>query len=224
MTTRIPVTIEATPKRAFASAVDWPGWCRSGKTEPLALEALAAAAARYAAVAAAVDDGEPFPASGELDLIVVERVDGSAGTDYGVPSSHTADDVRPMAAVEANRRASLVAAAWRFFDSVAEAAPEDLRKGPRGGGRDTPRIVDHVLDADRAYANQLGIKLPSFGPGDRGAVAAMRDEMLGLLRSARDGGPINGRRWTARYAARRIAWHALDHAWEIEDRTEREPA
>ncbi len=23
-----------------------------------------------------------------------------------------------------------------------------------------------------------------------------------------------------RYAARRIAWHALDHAWEVEDRTE----
>jgi hypothetical protein len=26
--------------------------------------------------------------------------------------------------------------------------------------------------------------------------------------------------WPPRYAARRIAWHALDHAWEIEDRSE----
>ncbi|HKA98202.1 MAG TPA: hypothetical protein VKD66_18215 [Streptosporangiaceae bacterium] len=26
--------------------------------------------------------------------------------------------------------------------------------------------------------------------------------------------------WPARYAARRIAWHALDHAWEMEDRSE----
>ena len=26
--------------------------------------------------------------------------------------------------------------------------------------------------------------------------------------------------WPARYAARRIAWHVLDHAWEIEDRSD----
>jgi hypothetical protein len=25
--------------------------------------------------------------------------------------------------------------------------------------------------------------------------------------------------WPVRYAARRTAWHALDHAWEIEDRS-----
>ena len=39
--TTIRVTVEATPKKAFASAVDWPGWSRSGKTEELALTALA---------------------------------------------------------------------------------------------------------------------------------------------------------------------------------------
>jgi hypothetical protein len=31
-------------------------------------------------------------------------------------------------------------------------------------------------------------------------------------------GPRGGSRWTARYFVRRVAWHALDHAWEIEDR------
>src|SRR5438552_2637529 len=25
--------------------------------------------------------------------------------------------------------------------------------------------------------------------------------------------------WPQRYAARRIAWHALDHAWEMQDRS-----
>ena len=35
-----------------------------------------------------------------------------------------------------------------------------------------------------------------------------------------DGSPIAGKRWPLRYAARRIAWHALDHAWEIEDRSD----
>jgi hypothetical protein len=48
----------------------------------------------------------------------------------------------------------------------------------------------------------------------------MRAAMLDTLRAAREGGPLGGRRWPARYAAHRIAWHALDHAWEIEDRTE----
>jgi len=27
--------------------------------------------------------------------------------------------------------------------------------------------------------------------------------------------------WPARYAIRRTAWHVLDHAWEIEDRSPR---
>jgi len=25
--------------------------------------------------------------------------------------------------------------------------------------------------------------------------------------------------WPARYAVRRLAWHVMDHAWEIEDRS-----
>ena len=44
--------------------------------------------------------------------------------------------------------------------------------------------------------------------------------MLEVLGRPSDGSPLADRRWTARYAARRIAWHALDHAWEIEDRSE----
>jgi hypothetical protein len=44
--------------------------------------------------------------------------------------------------------------------------------------------------------------------------------MLDVLRQPTDGSPLAGRTWTQRYAARRIAWHALDHAWEMEDRTE----
>ena len=55
---------------------------------------------------------------------------------------------------------------------------------------------------------------------DRAAVEAERAAMLEVLRQPSDGSPLAGRRWTARYAARRIAWHALDHAWEIEDRTD----
>ena len=213
------VTIEHTPKKMFASAADWPGWSRSGKTEELALEALAAYADRYQVVAATI--GGVFAAGPTVhDFEIVERVAGSAGTEYGVPSRPTERDARPTTADEAARLARVVEAAWALFDRTAVVAPEELRRGPRGGGRTRSRIVAHVMDADRAYANETGIKVREFAVDDRAAVKAMRASMLDVLRAARDGLPLAGRRWPARYAAHRIAWHALDHAWEIEDRTE----
>ena len=214
----ILVTLEHTPKKTFATAADWPGWSRSSKTELLALEALAAYAPRYAAIADA--EHRRFAAHPTLDdFEVVERHPGSAGTEYGVPSRPTNHDARPTDAEEAVRLAGLVEAAWASFDRTAAAAPEELRKGPRGGGRSTSKVISHVMDADRAYANEMGIKIRELAPDDRSAVHAMRVAMLEVLRAARDGAPLAGRRWPARYAAHRIAWHALDHAWEIEDRS-----
>lgn len=221
MTKPILVTIEHTPKKTFASAADWPGWSRSGKTEKLALEALAEYAPRYAVVAAA--EHRRFAAALEVaDLDVVERHAGSAGTEYGVPSRPTEHDARPTDADDAARIAGFVEAAWALFDRIAAAAPEELRKGPRGGGRSTSRVIGHVMEADRAYAGEIGLKVREFAADDRAAIREMRTAMLGVIRAARDGEPIAGKRWPARYAAHRIAWHALDHAWEIEDRTEPE--
>lgn len=215
----ILVTIEQTAKKTFATAADWPGWSRSGRDEELALAVLAAYAPRYALIVGTADSR--FAASATVaDLVVVERHEGSAGTDYGVPSRPTDLDARPTDAAEAGRLAGLVTVAWQSFDRTAAAAPAELRKGPRGGGRDTAKVVAHVMEADRAYAKEIGIKVQDFAPDDATAIATMREAMLAVLRAARSGEPLAGRRWPARYAAHRIAWHALDHAWEIEDRTE----
>lgn len=210
---RLDVSIEAAAKKAFATAIDWPGWSRSGKTEELAIEALVAYADRYAAVARLA--GESSPSGDGLDVEVVERSGGGGGTEFGVPSNVTKQDRRPTKAADGDRLARLVEAAWQTFDSVAAAAPEELRKGPRGGGRDTSRVVGHVAEADEAYARETGIKL-------KAPIGDLRAAMLDVLRQPSDGSPIAGRRWTPRYAAHRIAWHSLDHAWEIEDRTEPE--
>jgi hypothetical protein len=43
----VPVYLEIGGKRAFAGAVDWPGWSRSGRGEQEALEALIANGPRY---------------------------------------------------------------------------------------------------------------------------------------------------------------------------------
>ncbi len=209
----IRLLVEATPKKVFVSALDWPGLARGGRDEPMAIEALLSAAHRYVDVAA--DAGEHLDPD-DLVLEVVERVEGDAGTAFGIPSRIAELDRATVDAIEAARLAALVAAAWACFDGIAGAAPEELRKGPRGGGRDRTRMVEHVHGADEAYASVLGIP-----PADRRPCGAGRKVVLAILRTPSDGSPIAGRKWPPRYAARRIAWHALDHAWEIEDRTER---
>ncbi len=208
----IRVLVETTPRKVFASALDWPGLARAGKDEGRAIEALLAVAPRYAAVARAA--GQDF-APADLEVEVAERRDGDATTAFGAPSIVAEADRRPTDGAEAARLAALVAAAWATFDRVAAAAPEALRKGPRGGGRDTSKVVEHVTGADEGYAGVLGI-----GAADRKTVAGLRERVLAILRAPSDGAPVAGNRWPPRYAARRVAWHALDHAWEIEDRTE----
>jgi len=121
---------------------------------------------------------------------------------------------------EAERLAALVSAAWAAFDGVVAGAPGALRKGPRGGGRDRDKIVDHVLGAEAAYVRKLGLRLPQPDPNDRAAVTAFRRAIIETLRKPSSGGPLTEKGWPQRYAARRIAWHVLDHAWEIEDRSE----
>jgi hypothetical protein len=211
----IELTVEAGAKKTFARAAEWPGWARSGKTEALALDSLAAYAARYRPVATLA--GESLPSEG---YAVVERTGGGSGTDFGVPSAITDLDRRPLDAASANRLARLVEASWATLDLVAATAPAELRKGPRGGGRDRDKMVAHVVEAEWSYSREMGIGGTQPDPLDRSARDALRAAMLAILREPSDGSPLAGRRWTTRYAAGRIAWHALDHAWEMEDRSD----
>jgi hypothetical protein len=148
------------------------------------------------------------------DLVVVERVAGSASTEFGVPGAVPERDRERLTAAQLRRLVALVRAAWATFDNVASGAPAELRKGPRGGGRDRDKIVDHVHAAEVAYANSLRVKLRQPAPGDRSAIAEFREAIVAALEH-----PAGDARWPVRYAARRIAWHALDHAWEIQDRS-----
>lgn len=210
--------VESGGRRVFASAAEWPGWSRSAKTEELAIEALAAYASRYEPVANAARVS--FPKRLEFD--VVERVHGDASTDFGVPGAAAKLESQSMTRNETERLCSLVEACWQQFDRIAKSAPQELRKGPRGGGRDRDKIVDHVLGAEaEAYAPRLALKLPHPAIDERKTIVANRKALLDAFRKGADGKPMRERGWPVRYAARRIAWHVMDHAWEIEDRTER---
>jgi enoyl-CoA hydratase/carnithine racemase len=198
-------------KRTFASAADWPGWCRSGKDEQAALAALAAYASRYAAVARLAK--APF-IKGEPTFTVVERIKGNGTTDYGAPGVQAKDESKPLNPKQVTRMRDLLEASWDYLDKVVAKAPPSLRKGPRGGGRDRDVMFDHVLGAEVEYAKRIGVRQKQPDGRDKSAVRAFRNAILEGFNN-----PNREERWPLSYAARRTAWHALDHAWEIEDRS-----
>lgn len=207
----------------FACAVEWPGWCRRAKTEEDALDALAEYASRYASVAAAA--GAPLPKTAADAFDVVERVPPPPGksfsaVDFGAVDAACELDRRPLTAAQARRLAGVVEASWRKLDDVVAHAPAELRKGPRGGGRDRDKVYEHVLGAETAYARKIGVRHKQPSLDDAAAIAALRADIGTALGAARAGEPLTANGWLPRYAARRIAWHVLDHAWEIEDRSD----
>ena len=204
------IYLELGNKRIFACAYDWPGWCRSGRDSDSALAALAAYLPRYLPVVR--EAGLRAPSD---QLEIVDRVPGSANTDFGVPHEIAPRDLDRLSPAAARRLAGLVRSSWVVFDRVVAGAPAQLRKGPRGGGRDRDKMVDHVYGAESAYARGIGVRLNQPPLGDSAAVDEFRGALLEALLH-----PSPQAKWPVPYAARRIAWHALDHAWEIEDRTD----
>ncbi len=216
------VYVEVGAKKVFAGALEWPGLCRGGRDEDAALEALVAYGPRYrAALAGARSFATPRSVSG---LEVVERLKGNATTDFGVPGIAPTEDAETLTASQLKRQTELLQAAWSALDRSAEAARgATLKTGPRGGGRSLDAIVEHVFEADRSYLSGLGGRYRS----DARAADAMPELRAVVLetiasRARGEAPPPSPRRtsplWSPRYTVRRSAWHALDHAWEIEDR------
>ncbi len=220
---RIAVCLEVSPKQTVASALDWPGWCRAGRDEDAALEALASYAVRYAPVPEQA--GVSFPSTVAFD--VVERVPGGPATAFAAPECRrpfpqvAAEVERAKVSPAAARRlVGLVTAVWATFDEIAAASPAELRKGPRGGGRDRDKLIDHVIGAETTYARKLGVKYKQPAIEDLAAIEELRQAIAAVVGAPSDGSLVLPNGWTTRYAARRIAWHVLEHAWEMQDRAE----
>jgi hypothetical protein len=218
------VYLEIGQKRTFAVALDWPGWCRSGSDEASALQTLCDYGLRYARVLHKTGLGFRAPTD-VSELIVVERLPGNVTTDFGAPDVSLSRDTKPVDMTELERWQVILQACWAAFDTAVEAAAgQTLSKGPRGGGRDLMKIVEHVRDSHAAYLSSLGgkVKLNAEDAPDQ-ALAHIREAILTTLAASVRGeipaqGPRGGLRWTPRYFVRRLAWHDLDHVWEIEDR------
>lgn len=221
---KIDLYLETGQKRTFASAVEWPGWCRSGQGEATALQALLDYGPRYGR--AIEPAGLGFQPPTDLSAFhVIERLEGSQTTDFGAPAAIPTADTRLVEEADLLRFETLLKALWQAFDAAAETARgKALRKGPRGGGRELEGVIEHVLGAESAYLGQLGWKANLSRAAEPGEAAGrLRQAILeGMAASARGEipakGPRGGLRWPLRYYVRRSAWHILDHAWELEDR------
>jgi len=211
----VRVVLERGRTWTFAGAVDWPGWCRRGKGEEGALDALLEYAPRYRAVVGDLATARPGDDLADPRLHVVETLPGSATTDFGAPGARFAADGASADDAESTRLIAALDRCWDYFDAVAAAAPEQLHKGPRGGGRNTGAIVDHVREAERSYSRKVGVRIPprTPWPDQRRAVREALRTVLPAAASPSAAG------WPPRYIVRRTAWHVLDHAWEIEDKT-----
>lgn len=217
---KIRLAIDSGEKRAFATAVDWPGWSRSGKTRDEALTRLLEYGARYKKSLGRAASTLTPPQSVD-DLEVVATVSGDKNADYGVPHATVKPDLAPISQAQLDDQVKLLEAAWKAFaDAAAAARGKTLAAGPRGGGRSLSKIVEHVHEADRlAYIVSLGAQAPPSSASRDEVEAAFVEALHAKVRGELpEKGPRGGERWSARYAIRRSAWHALDHAWEIEDR------
>ncbi len=222
---RILVYAERGSKRVFVGALAWPGWCRGARTELEALEALVVYGSRFARVVEGT--GLRFAAPKEAgDLEVAEQLEGTPTTDFGAPDVAPEDDDRPVSPAELERLCTILEACWATLDRAAhDAEGVALRTGPRGGGRNLEAIVAHVLGAESSYLGRLAAPKPAVRPDDLAASATEIREatMVALRRAVTEGlpasGPRGGKIWLPRYFVRRDAWHVLDHAWEIQDRS-----
>ena len=207
------IYVELDGTRAIAWSPEWPGWCRIRSSEEEAVQALIDTEERYRLIAQRA--GLSFAPS---DLVVVERLQGDANTPSGEPSALASADTRPIDATTAQRHVALLCAAWDMLEEVVATSPATLRKGPRGAGRDRDGIRRHVIEAERAYARKIGVRHKPFGMNDTSTLQAMRDEIAAVLSKPSAGEPLVAGGWYASYAVSRMAWHVVDHLWEIEDR------
>ena len=216
----VRTVIERGPKdkRSVAFSLDWPGWSRGAKTVALALDTLESYRERYRPVATLAGMTSEFDASGPIE-VVEDRV-GTGSTDFwGISFSPSATEQGPMGEAELERGITLLQASWAYFDGVAARVSPEMRKGPRGGGRDRDRIIRHTIRTESEdFAKQVGLRIPEEAALSPDGLRHHREAYVAAMRAYNAGQvPRRMRTWTLLFLIRHSAFHTLDHAWEMED-------
>jgi hypothetical protein len=222
MTGQLRVLLEIGPKgkRVVASAMDWPGLERWGRTDEEAIDRLLSYVPRYTPVAERVGLRSEFERS--TDPQILERTPGNTSTDWwGIAHVPSAVEADPLSDDELEQRIGLMRATWAFFDDAADGADLPLALGPRGGGRERDQIVRHVYASERHnFWRKVAIREADEVRLTPTELADLRERYVAAIREyhAED---RPARKWPLRFLIRRTAQHAMDHAWELEDRTPR---
>jgi hypothetical protein len=218
MANELRVMLEIGPKGKMVAAVapDWPGLERGAKTEADAIERLQSYLPRYAPVAKLAGMDAEFAAITTVD--VVERYSGTGSTDFwGISFAFSGIDQQDMTREAVERELTLMQGCWAFFDDVRSRVSPEMRKGPRGGGRDRDRIVGHTIRNEQEWAMKLGLPAPQGATLIDDGLQGRRDAYCDAIRVFHSEGKM-ARTWPLRYLIRHTAFHTLDHAWEMEDK------
>jgi hypothetical protein len=217
----VRTVIERGPKakRSVAFSIDWPGWSRGAKSAELALETLESYRERYRPIAGLAGLAREFDTAGPLE--VGEDKVGTGSTDFwGISFSPSATEQGPMSEAELERGITLLRACWAFFDGVAARVSPEMRKGPRGGGRDRTQIIRHTIRTESEdFAKKVGLRIPEGAALTPDGLRQHRETYVAAMR-AYNAGEVERRMrsWTLPFLIRHSAFHTLDHAWEMEDK------
>jgi hypothetical protein len=205
-------------KKSVAFSLDWPGWSRGAKTADLAVELLESYRERYRPIAELAGMADEFDAAGPLE--VVENGLGTPSVDFwGISFSPSSTEHGPMTEAELDRGITILHACWTFFDGVAARVSAEMRKGPRGGGRDRDRIIRHTIRTESEdFAKQVGLRIPEEAALTPEGLRKHRTDYVAAMRAYNAGEGKRMRSWSLPYLIRHSAFHTLDHAWEMEDK------
>ena len=192
-------------------------------TPELALETLESYRERYRTIAVAADLGDEFDAAGPIE--VVEDHLGSGSTDFwGISFSASTLEREPMDDAELDRKLGLLRACWHYFDAVGARVSPEMRKGPRGGGRDREQIIRHTIRTESEdFARRVGLRIPEGGALTPDGLHAHRNAYLEAMRAYNRGEGKRMRSWNLPFLVRHTAFHVMDHAWEMEDKDLAQP-
>ena len=217
----VRTVIERGPKgkKSVAFSIDWPGWSRGATTAEVAVETLESYRRRYRPIAVLAGMAREFDAAGPLEI--VEDKIGTGSTDFwGISYAPSATEQDPMGEPELERGITLLQACWTFFDSVAARVSPEMRKGPRGGGRDRDQIIRHTIRVESEnFAKQVGLRIPEGAALTPDGLRHYREAYVAAMHEYNAGEVKRRMRsWTLPFLLRHSAFHTLDHAWEMEDK------
>jgi hypothetical protein len=212
------VVLEVGPKgrKTVAVAPDWPGLSRGATTEAKAIERLRSYLPRYAAITKLAGMEAAFADLTDID--VIEQYPGTGSTDFwGISYAFSSIDRQAISGEALERELTLMQACWAFFDEVRSRVSAELRRGPRGGGRDRDHIVRHTFAVELDWAKGIGVLTSLDAMLTTEGISAYRSAYCEAIRALHAQGKM-AQKWPLRYMIRHTAFHTLDHAWEMEDK------